>query len=66
MRTKVNNWCMLLTGKDSTAPRETPQITVPRFRLRLYASEAEQLAGDLMEAAGAARKAMLEVEDKTK
>ena len=49
-RIAIGSICNVLTGNDSQAYRSAhpahkvqPQITIPRFRARLYISEAKEL-----------------------
>lgn len=56
MKAKINDYCNLKTGRDTSNPRSEVEITVPHLRLNLHAAEARKLAGMLAEAADAAEK----------
>jgi hypothetical protein len=55
MRIKVNDYCNVKTGADTSNPRSKVEITIPEFRANLDPDSAERLAKALLEAVAKAR-----------
>lgn len=51
MKIKVNDWCNIKTGLDTSNPRARVEITIPAFRANIRASEARKIAACLLQAA---------------